>query len=154
MALPKTWALVTNGVRARILRGLDGSGGGEEPIELHSKAASTHLGEIMADQAGRSFASDASGRRSAMEPGSDPVQRTMQDFAREILDSLEAHRHEGRLGRLAIFAAPRMLGILRHEMPASLGETVVLERDLNIVNLPDAELRDAVTEALGQGSLK
>ena len=143
----KTWALVTNGVRARILRGLDDDAS-ENPIELDSKAESTHLRDILSDKAGRSFASDASGRRSAMEPGSDPILRDMQDFAQEILATLEDHLRAGHLTRLAIFAAPRMLGILRQEMPAHVGKAVLLERDLNLINLSDAELRDAVIGAL------
>lgn len=143
----RTWALVTNGVRARILRGLE-DGDPQAPIELASEAPSTHLGDILPDRAGRSFSSDTSGRRAAMEPGSDPVQRAMQDFARRILSTLGDHQRAGRLTRLAIFAAPRMLGILRHEMPAHLAGIVILERDLNLINLPEAELREAVLCAL------
>lgn len=147
MARPKTWALVTNGVRARILPGLEG-GAAQEPIEIVSKSASPHLREIMSDRAGRSFASDASGRRSAMEPGSDPILRDMQDFAQETLDLLAARREAGEFSRLAIFAAPKMLGILRRQMPQALRAAVFLERDLNLINLSAAELRETVTKAM------
>ncbi len=143
MTRRKTWALVTNGVRARILRGLEDDDPAKT-LELVSKAESPHLRDILSDRAGRSFASDASGRRSAMEPGSDPVMRDMQDFAQEALGTLEGHLRAGRMTRLAIFAAPKMLGILRREMPDSLGAAVILERDLNLINLPEAELRKAV----------
>ncbi|MGS4948254.1 host attachment protein [Meridianimarinicoccus sp. RP-17] len=143
----KTWVLMTNVVRALILRGLE-DGASEDPIELVSKAKSTHLREIFSDKAGRSFASDASGRRSAMEPGSDPVLCDMHDFAHEILATLDGHLRAGRLTRLAIFAAPKIFGILRQEMPASLGKIVILERGLNLMNLSGAELHDAVIGAL------
>lgn len=147
MAHHKTWALVTNGVRARILRDLE-DGGSQAPIELVSKAKSTHLRELLSDKAGRSFASDASGRRSAMEPGSDLILRDMQDFAQETLSVLEDHFRKGHLTRLAIFAAPKMLGVLRGEIPASLNGAVILEHDLNLINLPEAELREAVIRAI------
>lgn len=147
VAKEKTWALVTNGTRARILRGLEADSP-EHPLELISKAQSTHLRDLLSDKAGRSFASDASGRRSAMEPGSDPILRDMQDFGRETLATLDRHLRAGRLTRLAIFAAPKMLGILRREMPVSLGRIVVLERDLNLINLSETELREAVICAL------
>lgn len=150
MVSQKTWALVTNGVRARILRALE-DGDGEEPIELVSKASSTHLRDIMSDRAGRSFASDGGGRRSAMEPGTDPVLRDMEDFAHETLTSLEGHLRAGHLTRLAIFAAPKMLGILRRQMPASLRDVLILERDLNLINLPEAELRDTVVAEMREG---
>lgn len=143
----KTWALVTNGVHARILRDLE-NGDSEEPIELVSKSEGTHMREILSDKAGRSFASGAGGRRSAMEPGTDPILRDMQDFAHETLTVLEGHARAGHLSRLAIFAAPKMLGILRQRMPATLRRAVILERDLNLMNLPEADLRKTVVEAL------
>ena len=145
----KTWALVSDGVRARILRDLE-DGNSHDPIELVSKAKSTHLREYLSDKAGRSFASGADGRRSAMEPGSDPVLRDMQDFAQETFSVLEDHFRKRNLTRLAIFAAPKMLGVLRREIPASLKDAVTLERDLNLVNLPEADLRNAVIRALGK----
>lgn len=83
-----------------------------------------------------------------MEPGSDPIQRDMEDFAQETLATLEAHLRAGHLTRLAIFAAPKMLGILRRQMPASLRDVLILERDLNLINLSQADLRSAVIGAL------
>lgn len=145
----KTWALVSDGVRARILRDFEG-GGAQDPIELVSKAKSTHLRDYLSDKAGRSFASGADGRRSAMAPGSDPILRDMHDFAQDTLSILEGHFRRGHLTRLAIFAAPKMLGVLRSEIPASLTRAVILERDLNLINLPEADLRDAVIRALEQ----
>jgi len=145
----KTWALVSDGVRARILRDLE-NGDSQHPIELVRKTNSTHLRDYLSDRAGRSFASGADGRRSAMEPGSDPVQRDMQDFAQETLSVLQGHFRKGHLTRLAIFAAPKMLGVLRREMPASLNSAVILERDLNLINLPETDLRETVIQALGK----
>ena len=146
----KTWALVSDGVRARILRDLE-DGGAQAPIERFvSKAKSTHLRDYLSDKAGRSFASGAAGRRSAMEPGSDPVLRDMQDFAQETLSVLEDHYQKGDMTGLAVFAAPKMLGVLRREISASLKAVVILERDLNLINLPEADLRAAVIRALGK----
>lgn len=143
----KTWALVTNGVRARILRGLE-TRGAQDPIELVSKTRSTHLRDALSDKPGRSFASDGSGRRSAMAPGTDPIQRDMQDFARETLTLLEQHFRARDYALLAIFAAPKMLGILRQELPASLRDAVTLERATNLIGLPEAELRETVRGVL------
>lgn len=149
MARTKTWALVTNGVLARILRDLEDSDSGD-PIEIVSKAESTHLRDILSDKSGRSFASGDSGRRSAMEPGSDPILHDMQGFARETLSVLEAHHRAGRFTRLAVLAAPKMLGVLREEMPSTLRKSIILEKDVNLINLPEADLRDAVLNAIGK----
>ena len=149
MAQSKTWALVTNGVHARILQGLE-DGASDETIEIVSKADSTHLRDILSDKSGRSFASGSGGRRSAMEPGSDPILRDMQDFARSTLDVLEGHLRAGHLTRLAVFAAPKMLGILRREMPPAVGEVVFFEKDSNLIGLSEPDLRSAVLDALSQ----
>ncbi len=143
----KTWALVTNGLQSRILRGFE-DGFSEDAIEIASEAESTHLKDILADKPGRGFASATGGRRSAMEPGSDPILRDMQDFAREILRTLEGHMRGGRLTRLAVFAAPKMLGILRQEMPPGLRDAVCLEKDLNLINLSDHELKETVRNTI------
>lgn len=141
----RTWALVMNGVRARILRSLE-EADGEAPVELASSASSTHLRDIMADKAGRSFSSDASGRRSAMEPGGDAVMRDMQDFAGETAEFLERHHRAGDFSRLAIFAEPKMLGIVRTEFPETLWSTVFMDVPMNLVSLPERELRERVRD--------
>lgn len=147
MSRSRTWALVMDAVRARVLRGVEDADG-EEPVELVSRAASTHLRDIMADKAGRSFASDGSGRRSGMELGSDPIRRDMQDFAAETAEFLERHRRAGDFTRLAVFADPKMLGILRAEFPATLWETVFLDRPLNLISLPERDLRERVVDQI------
>lgn len=139
MAKPKIWALVSNAVRARIIGGLDGDA--EDHIELVRQAESTHLRDILSDKAGRSFTSNHGGRRSALEPGSDPILRDMHDFARETLDFLERHRRSGSFDQLVIVAAPKMLGVLREECPESLKPAIVAERAANLVQMPETELR-------------
>ena len=153
MVRNKTWALVTNGVRARILRGLE-DGDHEEPIEIVSKADSTHLGEMMSDKSGRSFSSGSGGHRSEMEPGSDPIRRDMQDFAHETLSVLATHLRAAHFNRLAIFAAPKMLGIIRQEIPTSLQKAVVFESAANLINLPETDVLDFVRNAVGKGERK
>lgn len=149
MAGSRTWALVMNGVRARVLRGVENMDG-EDQIELLSRAPSTHLRDFLSDQPGRSFSSDRSGRRSAMELGADPVLRDMQDFARDTAGMLEKHRRAGDFQRLAVFAEPRMLGIVRNEFPATLWATVFLELPLNLVLLPERQLRDRIKELINR----
>lgn len=145
--------MVINGLRGHILRGME-DGFSEEAIEISSKANSTHLRDILSDKPGRGFASGDSARRSAMEPGSDTVHRDMQNFANEALDVLEAHLRDGHFNRLAIFAAPQMLGIIRDEMPLSLRKVIIFESDANLINLPEADLKEAIVGALKKSSGK
>ena len=147
MLTKKTWALVANGVHARILRGLKADDA-EAAIELNSKADSTHLRDIMSDKSGRSFASDSSGRRSAMEPGSDTVLHDMEDFAREIMDTLAKHLGNGDFEQLVLLADPKMLGVLRKELSGALRSAVILERPVNLVHMAERDLRKAILELL------
>ena len=98
----------------------------------------------MSDKPGHSFASDASGRRSALEMGSDPILRDMHEFAGETADFLEKHRRAGDFARLAVFAQPKMLGILRKEFPATLWATVILDVPMNLIALSEGDLRARV----------
>lgn len=132
-----------DGTRARVLRGVMDHDG-EDTVELVSRAPSTHLRDIMADKPGRSFSSGAEGTRSGMELGSDPILRDMQDFAGETADFLEKHRRAGDFARLAVFAEPKMLGVLRRECPASLWAAVILDMPLNLIALSERELRSRV----------
>jgi protein required for attachment to host cells len=145
MARIKTWALMTNGARARILRGLD-AGDAEDPIELVSTGDATHLRDVLSDSPDPRFASRSEGRRPAREDGSDPVLRDMQDVAQETLSVLDRHHRAGRLDRLAIFASSTMLSILHKKMPATLRSAVVQEKAVNLIDLPRAELRKALLE--------
>lgn len=80
----KTWALVLNSARCRILRG--GAAKGDDTLaELVLRSESRHLRDIMSDKPGRSFASTGGGRRSAMEYASDPLVEDQHDFIRQVI---------------------------------------------------------------------
>ncbi len=147
MMKPKTWALVSNGVRARVLRGLE-TDRSDGPSELIFRSSSRHLQHVLADRTGRSFASDGSGRRSALEPGADPILQDMHEFAQEILCVLALRLRHGEFRQLALIASPRMLGILRAELRPELKRVVVLERALNLVGLSEMKLRQSVRDLL------
>jgi len=150
MHRPRTWALVADGVRARILRALEGGmPPPDPPTELVSRSRSQHLRDVMSDKPGRTWASDHGGRRSGLECGTDPIRRDMRDFARDLMDRLDSHRRAGDFDRLAIFAAPAMLGLLREEMPRGIRATVFLERSKNLVHFAEPDLRDLVKTEIG-----
>lgn len=140
---PRTWALVMDGMRARILRRLD-SVDGEDPVEMVSKAASVHLRDIMADTLERGFSTDQGSGQAVRAPDDNPIRHDMEEFARDTLSYLEAHHRSDDFERLAIFAAPAMLGVLRMELPAGLKRILMMDSPLNLISLPERELRDRV----------
>ncbi|SFI52155.1 host attachment protein [Albimonas pacifica] len=142
------WVLVMNSSRARVVRGLPREGSPALP-ELSMRAPNRRLGELMADKPGRSFASGAPGRRSAMDYGSDPLREHDRDFARQVIAMLEPHRAAGEFRALSIIAAPEMLGHLREAMPPALAAMVRRESDKNIAGVHDSVLLEAIRAELG-----
>lgn len=149
-AVSRAWALVLNGSRCRILRGLS-SPSDEALSELVLRSESRKLRDIMSDKPGRSFASKGGGRRSAMEYSSDPVAEDQREFIRQIISLLESHRRAGDFDRLAIFAEHDMLGQLREMMPQSLADLVVREVPKNLLHLSEQDLLEAVSRGLPDG---
>jgi len=147
MSKPKIWALVTNGVRARILRGLDNSGPNCPP-ELISRSRSIHLRNIISDKSGQAFSSARRDRRSQIGSDSDPIRCDMQNFAYEIIQQLESHRRTREFDRLVVLAAPTMLSILTEQAPLTLRNKIYYERSTNVVRLPESELRCFIRQIL------
>lgn len=130
----KLWALVLDSSHARILRGL--GGGGEPPLpEIEFHAEAQKLKDIMSDKPGRSFSSTGEGRRSAIEYGSDPLRENDKVFLRKVIAELESHRDAEAFDRLAIFADPRMLGLLRTMLPPALHRLVTREMAINLAHV-------------------
>jgi len=147
----KTWALVMNGARCRILRG-PSARADEAHAELVLRSEARNLREIMSDKPGRSFASKGGGRRSAMEYASDPIAEDQKEFIRQVISLLESHRRAGEFDRLAVFAEHEMLGRLRQMMPKTLTDMVILEVPKNLLHLSVQELADVVSSELNGGS--
>jgi protein required for attachment to host cells len=147
----RTWALVLNGTRCRILRGISGRGD-DTPAELVLRFEARNLRDIMSDKPGRSFASMGGGRRSAMDYNSDPLVEDQRDFIRQVIALLESHRRAGDFDRLAVFADHDMLGHLRKMMPQSLADLVIYEVPKNLLHLSPQELAEAVSRGLPEGS--
>jgi protein required for attachment to host cells len=147
----KTWALVINGARCRILRGLS-TRDHDTPAELVLRSEARNLREIMSDKPGRSFQSMGGGRRSAIEYASDPVAEDQKEFIRQVISLLESHRRAGDFDRLAIFAEHDMLGHLRQMMPQTLAGLVIREVPKNLLHHSAQELAEAISRELENGS--
>ncbi len=139
----RTWALVMDATRARILRRID-SVNGEEPVELVSKAGQKHLQANMIP----AQPPHPNGQPVAPVLKGDPVRDDMQDFAHQTLSYLDAHHRCDDFERLAIFASPAMLGTLLQALPAGLKRSVMMDGPLNLIALPEAELRARVRQLI------
>lgn len=149
--ISRTWALVINGARCRILRGVS-TNGKATLAELVLRSEARNLREIMSDKPGRFFVSTGGGRRSAMAYASDPIAEDQRDFIRQVIALLESHRRAGDFDELAIFAERDILGHLRQMMPRTLSDLVSREVPKNLLHLSAQELAAAVSHALKDGS--
>lgn len=155
-----TFVVLMNAGAARILGDVrpDGRAEGIDERLAHPVLP---LREIMADRPGRSFSSGSHGQRSAMVYASDPEREADRAFAEAIAARLGALHREGALRRLAILAAPEMLGHLRAAIGAGsgagsgagLGAAVVLEEAVNLLNLPEPDLAPALARHLAEGGI-
>lgn len=143
MARAKTWALVTNGISARILRSLERDGAVHDQ-ELVRKTKAPHVRQVLLGRPGGSYPLDARGAWSAKETGADLILRDMAHFAQEVSDLLECHCRAGDFRQLAVFAPPRMMTILRQEFSAALIRTLTWQRAVDLMNLSQPDLRRAV----------
>ena len=147
MAAETIWALALNSTRARVLRGVR-KGPATDADELELCSRHRDLREIMADKPGRSFSSASAGRRSSMEYGSDPIHEDERAFAKEVVELLETHRKAGDFDRLAIFASPEMLGIIRPELTDALRKLISAEVPKNLMHETEAGLMQIVADEL------
>lgn len=149
MPRTETWVLLIDAAHARVLRRPERHPEtATAPLETILDLATRHrpLREIMADRPGREHSSVGHGR-SAMEYASDPVRDETRRFAQAVLADLEDRLANDEFSRLIVYAPPRMLGILREEMPAALARTVAAEHAKDVLKLPERDLLDLLLAA-------
>ncbi len=111
----KTWILIADGARARILLN-EGPGKGLKPA-LDHEFATVHAPtrELGSDRPGRVHDRFGPGRH-AMEPPADWHEYEKQTFAAEIARLLEEEAQKGSFDRLVVVAPPKTLGELRRTL--------------------------------------
>ncbi len=135
----RTWILIADGARARILEN-DGPGRGLHPVPgavFHGDHASTH--DIMSDRTGRTYQSKGQAR-SAIEAHSDPHRELKKKFAHQLADALAHGLQQKSYDRLVIVAAPSALGDLRAALSEHVRAKVTGEVDKDLTKIPDADV--------------
>lgn len=149
MKRERVWYIVMNSNRARILRQLPGSHE-RAGAEITLQGPRRNLRAILNDRPARSFTSSGTGRRSAVEPGSDPLRHDKIDFLHEVFDYLTEQKAAGAFDRIVLIASPEILGLWRDKAPHDLQDVVSREVPKNLVRFPYSEIGEAVRHALAQ----
>lgn len=140
---PKTWFLIADGARARLLRN-DGPGTAlVAAVEEEFIAPAVHgfSRDLKSDRPGRAF-DPAGGRPHAMEPRNDPHELEKKQFARHVAQVVDGHAAGRAFDRLVIVAPPKTLGDLRAELSAHTAALVVAEVAKDLTHVPADKLRD------------
>lgn len=134
-----TWVLIADGNQARVLVN-EGPGKGLHQVQgLDFAIPALQAREIGTDKPGRGFSS-VGGKRSAMEPRTDPVEHREAEFCRSMAEMLDKSRQHGAFDRLVIAAAPIALGNIRKALSPAVQKTVIAELDKDLTNIPTSQL--------------
>jgi protein required for attachment to host cells len=143
----RTWVLIADGARARILEN-DGPGHGLKAVEgmvFSGDHAATH--DLVSDREGRSQSSHGSGR-SAIEARSDPHRELKAKFAQHLADILDREADAKSFHRLIIVAPPATLGDLRSLISEKVRSKITGEAAQDLTKLPNSEVGTHIKDIL------
>ena len=138
MKAKRTWFLVADGGKARIIetvgpgKGLHQVAGLEEDLKLPPNR------ELQSDRPGRGFES-AGPTRHAYE-ATDAHREMKRHFAAHLTDQLAKLHAMKRFDRLVVIAPPAMLGDLRTAMSSTLSSVVISELARDLTHTPTDDL--------------
>lgn len=99
--------------------------------------------ELETDRPGRRFGG-TDGNRHALDGERSTERHAMEQFAKDVARTIDSARVRHEFDRLVLIAAPRMLGLLRHALPAPCRSVVAAEIAKDLVHQDAAALREAV----------
>ncbi len=139
MRKTKSWVVVADARQARLLHS-DHPGAGLTALEDGTLSwPSVREQETFSDRQGRSFDSAGAGRH-AMERPSSAKEQGLRSFAGAIVDRIIQAHQSGLFDRLALVAAPKMLGELRLSLPPEIARMVVAELAKDLTDATPEEI--------------
>jgi protein required for attachment to host cells len=143
----KTWIVIADGARARILAH-EGPGKGLHPVDgALFEADHAPTGDINADRPGRAYDSEGEGRH-GLESAGDPHRNAKESFAGVVADYLAQEARNSAYDRLILIAAPITLGDLRKGLPSSLDSLVMGEVAKDLTQVPNQDIGGYLDELL------
>ena len=144
---PKTWILIADGARARIMA-YHGPGQHLTEVAGHTYDAdhsATH--DLVTDSAGRTHSSVGPGR-SAIEAHTDPHRDLKTHFAHRLNDILQRELAAGAFDKLIVVATPVTLGDLRQHYSDQVRKVIAGEVSKDLTKTPNAEIASHLGDVL------
>lgn len=143
----RTWILIADGARARVVENLGPGKGVSEVTGMEFSQPAERNRDIMSDRPGRSFES-ADNSRHGMEPPSDPKRLAEAAFVSDLASMLDEKFKAGAFDRLVLVAAPQALGDIRKALSSQLADAVYGELAKDLTKLPNNELTKHLGEVM------
>jgi len=138
---PKTWFVIADGARARILAHRVGEPTFETVTEFASVAAHRTTEELGSDKPPRAFES-VGGARHAMEARSDFHEAAKAEFADMIAENINDGASRNAFDLLVLIAPPHVLQEIKEHLPAKIAERVAAKLPKDLTKLPDWALHE------------
>lgn len=143
----RTWVLIADGARARVLEN-SGPGKGLTAIDrLVFKGDHAATRDIVDDREGRTYASHGPGR-SAIDAHTDPHRELKRTFAHYLADVLGRELDARAYDRLVIVAAPVTLGDLRKVLTEKVAAKVTGWVHKDLTKTPNSEVASHLGDVL------
>ena len=141
----KNWVIVASAARARIFELFDRRTSWLEIMDLVNVNDRLFRREFSSDKPGRAV-DKSGGQRHAMEPPTDPKEQAAAQFAKELVEKLEAALYRGQFAELTVVAPPHFLGLLRGQMSSALAGAVTHELNKDLTREAATSLQTHVAE--------
>ncbi|MBC7147116.1 MAG: host attachment protein [Thioclava marina] len=141
-----TWVVIADGEKALFLENVADTVHPELVVRRVDAQENPADREQGTDRPGR-MADTGAGQRSALEE-TDWHQLAKMRFADDLADTLLQMVQQGRIDRLVLAAAPRILGEVRQSLHKSVADVLVAEIDKTLTKHPIDEIERLVKEEL------
>ena len=143
----RTWIVIADGARARIVKNAGPGRGVEADSNLVFRSEHRKLQEIMADKPGRAYDSVGKSRHS-MDYGTDVVREDERHFLRSLAARLDKEATANAYDRIILIAPPRALGDLRPYLSKPVKNRIHGEIAKDLTQLPNDRLADHLSETI------
>ena len=141
MKHPRTWYVVADGGRARIVQKREDEDAFDTRLELVSTEIHSHTQELGTDRPGRTHESAMSARH-AIQPREDLHRASKRHFVHEVAATLVQANSRNEFDCLVLVAPAHVLGELRHALDAPTQRKLVAQLQKDLTKVPDANLKE------------
>jgi protein required for attachment to host cells len=147
MKHPKTWYVITDGGRARIVQKRDAQDAFDTHREFVSADIHRHTHELGMERPGRTHESAGSAHH-ALQPREDLHRAEKRNFVYEVARALNEATARDEFDRLILVAPAHALAELNHALDAPTQRKIVAQLQKDLTNVPNADLAKHLSDLI------